>query len=76
MTMPSDEWSKFDHTMIACAKNRGMVTLDNGYVVMLVAWYPAPTSPKARVTYPSGKSARISAARVVGTIEDWSKVSP
>lgn len=57
--------------MIRCAKNRGMVELDNGYVVMLQSWRPGTRHPTARVTYPSGKSARISGTRIMRTVEDW-----
>jgi hypothetical protein len=67
------EWTDLDHQMIACAKNRGMVELDDGYTVLLVSWKPRPNRPTARVTYPSGLSARIPGTRIVRTVEDWSR---
>jgi hypothetical protein len=73
--LPPETWTTLDHEMIQCAKNRGMVELDNGYVVLLVAWRPGDR-PTARVTYPSNKSARIPGTRIVRTIEDWSISTP
>lgn len=67
---PVKEWTDLDHQMIQCAKNRGMVELDNGYVVMLVQWRPGKNTT-ARITYPSGKSARIPGTRIVRTMENW-----
>ena len=72
--VPVKAWTSRDHELIQCAKNRGMVELDNGYVVMLVQWRPGDR-PTGRVTYPSGKSARIPGTRIVRTIEDWSKIA-
>jgi hypothetical protein len=70
---PPESWTDLDHEMIACAKNRGIVELDDGTTAMLVSWRPAPTRPTARVTYLSGLSARIPGTRIVGTVEDWSR---
>lgn len=66
------ELTQADHDMIAIAKRRGRVRLDNGVECTLVAWQPRGNRHKIRVQFDTGGAANIELHRLREVLGDAS----